>query len=68
MKEMEEEPSKITQITIPSVQLLELLIQQQLETVVMNKPKGICHTRRLAVLAVLDRPSEIPLPNRYSSC
>ena len=51
-------------ITIPSVQLLELFerSEYQLETVVMNKLKGICHTRCLAVLAVLDRPSEIPLP------
>ena len=51
-------------ITIPSVQLLELFerSEYQLETMVMNKLKGICHTRCLAVLTVLDRPSEIPLP------
>lgn len=51
-------------ITIPSVQLLELFerSEYELETMVMNKLKGICHTRCLAVLAVLDRPSEIPHP------
>jgi renalase len=51
-------------ITIPSIQMIELFERSNLDlgSSVMTRLEAIRHTRCLAILGILDRPSRLPFP------